>query len=239
MFKSSSGLKYYLYVSISKLEMLFQQIASSEKKKKSLEWEAAIGFAKIKYKGGKETELDMNDKLRIVVQALNDENLVGTIEEPGDYVKGTLPMKWGLYRDWGRPAEEPPLVYFGGRTENTIFGFGGSSRHIIGNVGASSTGSRSVTPYLVAHLLAGLGAPLEGWRADRKEQGADDRDTFEAIKLASDHLKGPDQPLEFYAKTLLQGEFRGIKDQRGTKVLLGSPLYVALASPYPADLSNY
>jgi hypothetical protein len=55
--------------------------------------------------------------------------------------------------------------------------------------------------------------------------------------LASENLKGPEQNLEFCAKTLLLGELRTGKSLK--KALLGSPLYVALASPYPDDLSDY
>ncbi len=240
-FKNSADLKYYLYISNSKLEMMYQQVASSGKDKKSVEWGVDLKAVKFMRKSKAEDEPDTDDKLKIVLRELDDAELVGTIEEPKEYVKGTLPMKWGLLRDWGRPTEEPPLVYFGGRTEATVFGFGGSSRHVIGNVGASATGSRSVTPYLVAHLLDGLGMSLQGWRADGRHNDDDDHDTYSAIALATDHLKGPEQNLEFYAKTLLRGEFSDpyCRGEGMTRVLLGSPLYVALASPYPADLSNY
>lgn len=235
--KKAAKFKYHLYISSSKLEMLYQQIAASGKEKKSIEWGFDWKAIKFTRKSESEDEPDANDKLKTVLQELDAAELIGTVEEPKEYVEGILPMRWGLFRDWGRPAEEPPLVYFGGRTKTTLFGFGGSSRHVMGNVGASATGSRSVTPNLVAHLLDGLAMPLDGWRADRKRSGDDDLDTYEAIALATDNLKGPEQNLEFCAKTLLSGEF--VNRKTATKVLLGSPLYVALASPYPADLSNY
>jgi len=229
-FKKAADCKYYLYISNSKLEMLYQQVASSGKDKKSIEWGVDLKAFKFIRKSEEEGEPDRDDKLKIILRELDEAELVGTIDEPKEYVKGTLPIRWGLFRDWGRPMEEPPLVYFGGRTETTVFGFGGSSRHVVGNAGASATGSRSVTPSLVAHLLDGLGMSRQGWRVDRS--GDDDYDIYSAIELATDHLKGPEQNLEFCAKTLLQGA-------TGMKILLGSPLYVALASPYPADLSNY
>jgi hypothetical protein len=236
--KSSGDLKYYLYVSNSKLEMLYQQVASSDKTKKSLEWSVDLKAVKLTRKMEAENEPDTNDKLRTVLREIEDAERVGTIEEPKEYVKGTLPMRWGLFRDSGRPMEEPPLVYFGGRTETTVFGFGGSSRHVIGNAGASATGSRSVAPYLVAHLLDGLDMSREGWRFN-PTCSDDDSDTYHAISLATDHLKGQEQNLEFYAKLLLQGELWDSKRQETIRVLLGTPLYVAMAHPYPADLSNY
>jgi hypothetical protein len=117
--KNSSELKYYLYISNSKLEMLYQQVASSGKGKKSVEWGVDLKAVKFIRKGEAEDKPDRDDKLKLVLQALDDAELVGTIEEPKEYVKGILPMRWGLLRDWGRPTEEPPLVYFGGRTETT------------------------------------------------------------------------------------------------------------------------
>ena len=90
-------------------------------------------------------------------------------------------MKWGLYGDAGRPTDEPPLVYFGGQTETTIFGLGGSTRHVIGFEGATSTSSRSATPYLVAHLLEGL--EPDGWHADEDRQpGTRRNDSRNAIR---------------------------------------------------------
>jgi len=236
-FKKDAGLKYQLYVSNSKLEMLYKQVASSGKEKKSIDWGFDLKVVKLTRKNETEDEADADDKLKIVVEELEDAELIGTVDNPKEYVKGTLPMRWGLFKDWGRPKEEPPLVYFGGRTATTVFGFGGSSKHVIGNAGASATGSRSVTPYLVAHLLDGLSMPVEGWRVDHKHKGDHDYDTYEAISLVTYNLKGPEQNLEFCAKTLLLGQFGN--SQTGQKVLLGSPLYVALASPYPDDLSNY
>lgn len=235
--KNAPDFKYHLYISSSKLEMLYQQIAASGKEKKSIEWGFDWKAIKFTRKSESEDQPDAADKLKTVLRELEIAELVGTIEEPNEYVKGILPMRWGLFRDWGRPSEEPPLVYFGGRTETTVFGFGGSSRHVIGNAGASATGSRSVTPNLVAHLLDGLDMPLEGWRADRKQTSENDSDTYEAIALATDNLKGPEQNLEFCAKILLSGEF--VDRNTVKRVLLGSPLYVALASPYPDDLSDY
>src|SRR6185437_7872685 len=143
--------------------MLYQQVASSGKDKKSIEWGVDLKAFKFIRKSEEEGEPDRDDKLKIILRELDEAELVGTIDEPKEYVKGTLPIRWGLFRDWGRPMEEPPLVYFGGRTETTVFGFGGSSRHVVGNAGASATGSRSVTPSLVAHLLDGLGMSCQGW----------------------------------------------------------------------------
>jgi hypothetical protein len=218
--------------------MLSQEIASAGKNKKSVEWGVDLKVVKLAHKTERDDDASRNDKLKVILQAIEDFGLAGTIDSPKEYIKGSLPMKWGMLHDWGRPNEEPPLVYFGGRTQNTVFGLGGSSRHVIGVYGASATGSRSVTPSLVGHLLDGLNKSREGWITSPKFEGDDNYDTYEAIELATDNLSGPEQNMEFYAKTLLTGELIDRKQEVMTKVLLASPLYVALTHPRD-DISNY
>jgi hypothetical protein len=61
-------------------------------------------------------------------------------------------MRWGLFNDQGtRPQDEPALVYFGGINKEEIpivVGLGGSSMHVEGHRGATSTYSRSAGPPL-------------------------------------------------------------------------------------------
>lgn len=163
------------------------------------------------------------------MEALRKNQQIGTIDKPRDYFEGRIPMKWGLYQDHGRPEAEPPLVYFGGRTEQTIVGLGGSSRHTVGFHGASATGSRSVTPYLVAHLLDGLGIDQRGWCTHRKHD--DQYDVFEAIVLANQYLKGITTELIFTAKTLMVGAARNYatNEKYMMPCILGSPLFVEMA----------
>ncbi|MDQ2776297.1 MAG: hypothetical protein M3Y57_15470 [Acidobacteriota bacterium] len=240
-FKKASDLKYYIYVSTAKLDMLYSQVASSGKQTTSLDWSIGLKAFRANRKSEREDEPDRDDKLKAVIETLEYSQVVGTIDEPKDYVRGTLPMRWGIYRDNGRPTDEPPLVYFGGRTEETVFGFGGSTRHIEGNAGCAATGSRSSTPYLVEHILTGMDAPKDGWNAYRPCGVGHVQMTYEAIAVATDNIRSPPQNLDFLCKTLLRGKYpeRICSDREVTRVLLGSPLYVALASPYPEDLSNY
>jgi uncharacterized protein DUF7019 len=238
-FKNASEFKYYIYISIAKLDMLYNQVASAAKEKKSIEWTIDLKALKFSRKNESEDEPDREDKLKAVIDALEYSQLVATVDEPKDYVKGTLPMRYGVYRDSGRPDEEAPLVYFGGATEETVFGFGGSTRHIEGNAGCSATGSRSATPYLIPHLLRGLGQPYSGWNAFPHAAMTEDQMVCEAITLATDNNPGPTQNLEFFAKTLFRSNRYDKLRGKTMRVLLGTPLYVALASPYPNDISNF
>jgi hypothetical protein len=151
--RRTDSMKYYLYISTSKVDMLYGQLATERKTKKSFELKTSVAVASATMSHESEETSDTPyTKLAAVLDEIESSGELGTIDEPGTYFKGTLNMKWGLLGDAGRPTDEPPLVYFGGRTESTIFGLGGSTRHVIGFEGATSTSSRSATPYLVARL---------------------------------------------------------------------------------------
>ncbi len=210
-FKKASDLKYYIYVSTAKLDMLYGQVASSGKQTTSLDWSIDLKAFKANRKSEREDEPDRDDKLKAVIEALEYSQLVGTVDEPKDYVMGTLPMRWGIYRDSGRPTDEPPLVYFGGRTEETVFGFGGSTRHIEGNAGCAATGSRSSTPYLVEQILTGMGTPKDGWNAYPPLEASDVQMTYEAIAIATDSIKSPDQESRFPLQNPASRQIRSAK----------------------------
>ncbi len=60
-------------------------------------------------------------------------------------------MSWGPYG-----IGDEKIVYFGGTTDNTIVGLGGSLKHLIGNGTDKLLHSGSHTPYLVATLIKEL-----------------------------------------------------------------------------------
>jgi hypothetical protein len=97
--KNAADFKYHLYISSSKLEMLYQQIAASGREKKSIEWGFDWKAIKFTRKSESEDQPDADDKLKTVLQELEAAELVGTVAEPKEYVKGILPMRWGLFRD--------------------------------------------------------------------------------------------------------------------------------------------
>lgn len=216
--------------------MLYQQIDTVDKSRKSIEWKATLGFLSGTHKTQREEGLTEEKMLQAVIKEIEEAGQVGSVDEPNIYIKGILPMRWGIFKDTGRPDGEPPLVYFGGKTVETIFGFGGSTYHVVGVQGASSTGSRSVTPYLVAHLLEGLDINPQGWNAWFEEEGREHQ-TFQAVAAASHQLRPPDQNMEFFTNTLLTGKVKHplFTEDKILKCVLGSPLYVAMAAPYPDD----
>jgi hypothetical protein len=229
--------RYYLYRSVSKIDMLYEQIGPAPRSKRT-----TFGIDLKVVKGGTEStsaeEVRLEDKLRAVEEDLESRHLVGTPDQPKDYFKGILPMRWGLYDDLGiRPEGDPALVFFGGIIKDLplIVGLGGSSIHVTGHKGATNTYSRSATPELVRWMMAGL---KDDSRPPHPEE--DGSDALKAVCIALNYLKPPTQELEVFAKTLIDGRLLGEEHFTGTvnpTVILGTPLYVAQAHREPEHFS--
>jgi hypothetical protein len=229
-FNRSEDIKFYLYISTSKARMLYEQLSSKTSRKKSIEWNLKLGIASIK--GGKTTDekIERDEMVRRVVEELQARGQLGTLKEPKSFIRDIFPIRWGLFDDnERRPEDEPALVYFGGFHDGHLLGMGGSSRHVVGHEGATSTHSRSSTPTLTRWLLAGLheGKPPKMSAADRRD---DEVEVFQAIAVAQHYLRPPTQKVEFVAKTLAVGEVVGMEPfigVRKAKAILATPLYVA------------
>ena len=145
-------------------------------------------------------------------------------------------MRWGLYNDMKtRPEGEPSLVYFSGiiREGPLVVGLGGSSVHVEGHKGATSTYSRSATPSLVKWLLSGLhkGAPPEKtWWEQTTETHV-----YQAMAVALHEFPPPSISMQFLAKKLCSGTLNHYEYMIGVdqaRMLLGTPIWVAEAPPY-------
>ena len=203
-----SAPKYYLYISDSKADMLYAQSRL----------------------GRDARDPDSVCKLEAVLAHLARADRIGTIDQPKEYFAGDIPMRWGpcLFID---PQLTPsPLVYFGGVTEKTVVGLGGSAKHVIGEVGPSRAGVHSCLPSFIFQLRQELGEnlPLDLKFTD------DNQATLMAIHQATTLAKGPSQKLEFVAKRLTYGPlpplyFPEKKPDDKDSVLVGTPLYVAMS----------
>jgi hypothetical protein len=156
-------------------------------------------------------------KLQLVTDYLERESLIGDLETPGLFIRGVLPMRWG-------PLRADDAVFFSAVTETTVVALGGSLMHVIGAPGASQTSAHSA-------LYGLLGAIKRSEKFDRQANiRLTDSDHLDptmngllSAYIAAERMSGPPQTLEFLARSLLQGEIEG------KVVILGSPLYVALA----------
>ncbi|MFC6023592.1 DUF7019 family protein [Plantactinospora solaniradicis] len=208
--------RYYEYISDGKVDMLLAQVDPGFSSKRAGE----VSFD-LKVVGGKRSVErsgpDRYARLERVMRYLDDHGDVGTVDEPGQYFRGILPMAWGPMRT----EEGSDLLYFGGRSERTIVGLGGSLHH---HIGAQPTDCRGTMRSSMPVLLRGL---VEG----EDQVPHDDPEALGLVHRANARLGGVTQKLEFVAKRLLHGPSPYPELDGGNErwVLLGSPLYVAQA----------
>ncbi len=225
----ASEFKSYLYRSRAKVELLYQQV-QTQKPTKAIKWKIDLKILSVE-SGGSPADTSDQQKLDAVVEALEEQQLVGTPDEHREYIKGVLPMRWGIFDDGKfRPTTEGPLVYFGGLADGLLVGLGGSSVHVGNPYGIGATGSCSYTPILYRWLRSGLDSGRRPPLTCYENSDAEGHQIAEAMALANHFLTGPIQHLEFVAKVLWRGEGYALRPRRKEdkgEVILGTPLYVA------------
>lgn len=127
--RTERRLRYYLYISDAKLDMLFEQIDQSAFKRISAEAKVDLKLAGLTVKRGADPAVVRSAKLRVVERFIDRHHQVGTIDEPGnEYFRGRMTMAWG----WLHNTTAEDLVLFQGQqNENTVV-LAGSSRHVLG-----------------------------------------------------------------------------------------------------------
>jgi len=237
--------KYYLYISDAKIDMLFPQVPHQIKKKTASEFKLDLKLFSASRKSETETEVSNIARLEAVVEFIREFGNLGTLDEPDEYVADTLPMRWGNYAGF---PKESSVVYFGGQTEKTIVGLGGSMKHLIGSSkeGDSAPHSHSATPFLMEYLLKELDLPSSDPELERdlhfyRSQGQEFA-VLDAVYLATTQMRGLVQNVEFLAKRLASGPSQIAESilrspvlpvsgrlSEATNALLATPLYIAMA----------
>jgi hypothetical protein len=216
-----SKMKYYIYISEAKVDMLYSQIPQKLLKKIASELNIDLNFgiasigATVKQNQTEETRYS---KLRLVVEYIEKNFKVGWVEAPGTYFKGSLLMDWGLL-DNSKSEQPSYAVYFGGSTDRTLFGMIGSTHHLIGN--RSDAPKSNIVLYYTPNEIA------KALASETKLPQPYDLSYF--VRDATPDKEEQVQQLEFLAKTLLYQKKRNEEDE-GWNILLGSPIYVALVS---------
>jgi len=215
-------MRYYVYISGAKLDMLAPQVPRRlwERLEPTLSIEAAGIKGSL---AGARQPASMEANLNRVISHLEKLG-VGSVEEPREYFKGVLSMKYMVVGNsmvlWGGAVAEDSLRV----------GLAGSSDHLQSSTYRSN--GKALTGSLTHDILDNIGAYLEhsGVRSSPVKQRDVSAETalwhtWEAIKLMhEDRSLPPLRGYEFFAKRLLHGSLGG-----GELVLLGTPLYVALS----------
>lgn len=171
-------------------------------------------------------------KLQALVQTLEQEGEMGTLAAPKSYFRGRLAMRWGSLLTPG--AADPQLTYFGGSTDQAILGLVGKTGGLNGTSGAATLLTTSAwMPYLFALLEPALAYSFAGKQNGliRPDDPQDRQKAAQAVRMATMQEQRRDPPLEVEvcARTLLVGT--ADPWQEFPRIVLGIPLYVALAAP--------
>ncbi|MFE9695137.1 DUF7019 family protein [Micromonospora sp. NPDC005806] len=218
--------RYYLYISDSKVDMLLQQIDPALTRRRNTEIKVDLKIFGAS-RGAELPGADRVARLERVVRCLQDHGDLGSVDEPGQFFWGLLPLRWGPVKG------DLALIYFGGCSERTWVGLGGSRAHVVGAVPGTESGP-ALTGSHMPSMLAGLAGP-RGIRTllDDADPGYEQAEVaaLSTVRQATARLRGPAQNLEFVAKRLLYGPSPDPEQDPhpNMSVLLGSPLYVALA----------
>jgi hypothetical protein len=85
-------MKYYLYISDSKVDMLLPQISDSQKKKVATEFGFDLKVFSVKRKTEVENGGERIARLEAVTSFIREFGNVGTIEHPDEYIEDSADM---------------------------------------------------------------------------------------------------------------------------------------------------
>ncbi len=202
-------LKYYLYVSATKVAMLYPQIPPSFFSAAEAELKISVGIASAAVKSRSEAPpTELAGRVASVAAFLRKHDAVGTASSERDWFEGTARFRWGVVRDYASD-----LALFVGQTTGRTVALIGSSESMIG---AAQTKDAEHQSYYYA--LKFLNNVLRDKYKLDSEPPPYTKSWREAVAIGQRALPQEEQELEFFARLLY----------REGDLVIGTPLYVAL-----------
>lgn len=224
-------MRYYLYVSTSKLDMLYEQIPPKLLRRLAVEAKVDLKVLSLSVQSPRATEAGTYDRLDIVETYLEREFDVGWMSEPTPWFRGELGLRIAGYADPGGPT------FMAGRAGDTLVALIGSGRHLIGYRAADDMAhiGHSGVPSLF-RLLQDL---PDHWAPFVGPGGAPPPEAYvvEQVRSFSERLTVPPVHCDFLARRLMRGSVT-LEDGRRQQVVIGTPLYVAMADEAPDEAAD-
>jgi len=165
-------------------------------------------------------------RVMAVTNYLYKQGSIGSVTSGATFVEASsAPMRWGLVGI----DESASIVFFGGQIEELRVFLTGSPNHVIGNKPKTPVGYHS-PPGSYAPPLNVYYDVFADW--DEPNRLSDDQyrlasDFYSEIGRPAGHIPGrPVESLSFVARRIDLG-----LDRNGNRVLIGSPIWVALSEP--------
>lgn len=233
-------MKYFTYISESKIEMLHSQLSKIAQKKTEFLAGLNLKLFQLQLKSETSKSVSIYDKLQKVLDELDRLNLIGDIESPKEYIKGTLEMKWASYGTHGWDESTKHYISFWGyNSKSHCLALAGSFHNLIGQPKTiGSVNSSSGTGVIMDWLKNKIDHPanseylVDGYMRIVNSDGSayvpgGDEVANSIHHAVGDNMRGASVKVEFVAKVLSTGSsYRGWHNQE-TKVIVASPIYVA------------
>jgi Family of unknown function (DUF7019) len=222
--RTSRSLRYYVYISDAKLEMLYGQIDPGTRKRISAELKVDLKIASLTLRDADSVTQTREGKLKIVERFIRTYHDVGTIQKPdGEYFYGRMNMRWGyygdavLFRSVSTPAESV-------NQSNVLLV--GSRHHVIGDEAPRGGFDVSTLSIRIARSISSLSQIIVSFKFSFE--------TAQELYLAVRSLLPPvsRQYFEFLAVELLSEE-ESYQFGDESSFVLGTPIFVALARKKP------
>ncbi|WP_455359444.1 DUF7019 family protein [Streptomyces sp. SYSU K21746] len=218
-------MRYYVYVSEAKLDMLFGQIPPKLLSRLGAEVKVDLKVVGLTVQKDR-TEADTYGRLE-VVEAYLDRNFdISWMNEPSTWFRGESDLRMSGY---GRAPDGP--VFMMGQEGGTVVVLIGSAHHLIGQRVSPDTAAvgHSMLPSLFRLVQQAVDDRLltAPGGVPRRESPAETEEMLQQVVQLGRGLRGPGSSCEFLARRLLSGV---VTDGQGRQlnVVVGTPLYVAL-----------
>lgn len=205
--RSGAALQYFVYLSETKIEMLYPQIPRRLARSLEAEVTANAGIVQATVRGGKTAILDdLYAHATVVTNYLEKHDKVGTVAQPGNYIKDTATLKYGIVAEYASD-----IAFFGGSVGSVSIGLIGSTYSMVGEVQRKETGH---SPFY--YTLKFLNRATDDYgSALAQPEYYSYREAFDIASAAT----SLEAEATFFAKTLY----------REPGLVIATPLYVTLA----------
>ncbi|MDH3910068.1 MAG: SAVMC3_10250 family protein [Rhodospirillales bacterium] len=206
-------MRFDIYKSAQKISMLFDQVPKQKLDQLAVELKIDLKVFSATASTREPDAKGLDEKLSVVLAALEREGQIGTADQPRSYFRGELPMIWGDLNLPSNAEDEsswiPRSIIFCGKTTNgTAIALVGSHRYLIGSDASQTATAFYIKPSTAFRIAAALESDID----------PSDNIYLEGLIEPQWHESPVQQNLEFVAKTFLNLDGK----------IIGSPLYVAL-----------